>query len=175
MSHYVEDSFLNRFGGPTHLSESFSNTSLTNIFERFNELHSSRQRQKLYRYDTLRQEFLKIIESNLRWDPLNDDPDSGIHLTKLSNRGNQEYIALMRLQPKAYKTDSSVSPDMEILYHCLLGSVVFVYVYKMKPLSIGRYITIKGNTHYSIKCTSYDQPTYLLLRIREKVNKASFV
>lgn len=173
MSEKDEDLFIDRFGDPLYISDSFLHSDRTNLCDKFNFMHQSRQRMNNLEYDIIRQQFIKLISyQTLRWEPVEGNTGDGIDVCGLSRRGDYENVAFMRLQPKSSKTSRLVPDNVEMLFHCVLGSVALFSGGRCRCLSKGNYITIRERWDYSIKCISHDQPSYLIFRLRNQKRKA---
>lgn len=162
----TKDHLRYRFGNPPHYKDSFLGINRCQLFDKIYEYDSMKILNQLIDKDVSRQQFLKLVKrKGLEWVEADENSDLGAHISVLFHIDDQEYLAYMRLQPSAMRTERVVPDKVEMAFHCLFGQVEFRYQGRLKQLLIGSYITIRPRTIYSIKNLSDDQPSYLLFRL----------
>lgn len=158
-----------RFGEPDYYEETFR--GLENLLDEFQALE--RDRGKMTdAYEVARQRFLKLLnKKRLIWEPSNADLDLNVDISRIYGRDKDEFIAIMRIQPRGFRGERLVPVGVEIVFHMLLGRVIFNHRRRIKQMSRGQHICIGPKATYSIRCPDEDQPAYLVFKVTKKTPK----
>lgn len=163
----LDNNLENRFGFPDYYENIFCGFS--DIIQEFEALDGEKGKMT-DNYEIARQRFLKLLnKKRMIWEPSNEELDLNVDISRIYHKDRHEYLAFMRIQPRGFRGERMVPIGVEMVFHVLLGKVIFNNKKRIRQMSKGSYVNIKAKTTYSIRCPDEDQPAYLIFRV---VNKA---
>lgn len=163
------ESLYCRFGNPEHYIDFFvyelDQTNMSQVFKKF---HANRGKSD--NYEASRQSFLRLLsQDKMFWSRTNEEIDLNVDICRIYRRDETEYIAYMRIKPGGFRAERVVSEGTEMVFHLLIGSVVFTQRGKVRNMTRGNSVTVQPKTTYSLRCMiQCDQPAILLFRIQKK-------
>lgn len=154
-----------RFGTPAYYQDCFSDIDRSSIEEDFKKFNSDRHKST-DSYEIRRQQFLKLLGQNkMIWYPTNGDLDLFVEVSRIYRRDRREFLAFMRIQPSGFRAERLVPAGVEIVFHVLIGRVIFAHRRRIRTMNKGNSITVAPRSTYSIRCLTDDQPAYLIFRV----------
>lgn len=157
---------LSRFGSSTNYYDRFVyDMDTSNVSRDFKDFHS--KKVKSDHYEASRQKFLQLLRQNrMRWLKTNQDYDHLVDISRIYRRDRAEYIAFMRIQPNGFRAERKVNQRTVIIFHVLMGNIVFTISGKPRNMQRGNFTTVAPNRSYNIRCNSPDQEAILIFRIQ---------
>lgn len=159
-----------RFGAPVYFEDSFRDLDRSNLREDFTNFHGRKHKELQSpppdAYEVARQRFLKLLgQHKMIWQPTNKELDLDVEVSRIYCYDRYEYLAFMRIQPRGFRGERVVPAGIELVFHVLIGNVVFTNKKKIRKMSRGHRTTISSKASYSIRCLNEDQPAYLIFRV----------
>lgn len=166
-----------RFGAPVYFEDSFHDMERLSLREDFSKFNDKRRRGvsglPTDAYEVARQRFLKLLgKHKLMWQSTNEELDLDVEVSRIYCHDRHEYLAFMRIQPRGFRGERVVPAGIEMVFHVLIGQVVFTNKKRIRRMSRGQYTTVMSRSPYSIRCLNEDQPAYLIFRIMNHSDRA---
>lgn len=167
------DTLQSRFGSAIYFEDSFHELDRSNMSKSFQEFHNDKQ--KVDKYEIKRQNFLKLLDSGnrMRWHSTNQDYDMNVDISRIYRRDREEYVAFMRIQPDGFRAERMIPAGVEIIFHVIMGSVLFQNKARIRTMQRGHYTLVQPKSSYSIRCQTKDQPSILIFQIKKKKQSTS--
>lgn len=160
----VPNEFIERFGSPAYFRDSFRGIEYSDLDSEFSKLDQARGKQ-CEQYEATRQHFLRLLgRDRLIWHPTDLKYDLNVHISRICRRDQEDYVAFMRIRPQGYRSERSVPPGTEIVFHLLYGQVIFNYRKRGCVMKKGSHRVVQARSTYSIRCC-YHETAYFIFRI----------
>lgn len=104
------------------------------------------------KYNVAREVFLRRLDrSRMTWHPTDQNHDTNVEVSRIFTRNPHEYLVLMRVRPRGFRAPRKVASDVKLVFHLILGSVVFNCRDKDRVLERGDCISVPPKGRYAIK------------------------
>lgn len=158
-----------RYGAPAYFEDSFRDLDRSELREDFTNFHTKKVKgsnQSVDDYEASRQKFLRLLgQHKMMWQSTNEELDLDVDTSRIYCHDRNEYLAFMRIKPRGFRGQRLVPAGVELLFHVLIGTVIFVNKKRARTMTRGHHTTVLARTSYSIRCPSENQPAYLIFRM----------
>lgn len=163
----VPNGYIERFGSPAYFKDFFRGIEYSDLNREFSKLDQAKGRHS-EQYEATRQHFLRLLGHNrMVWHPTDTQYDVDVDISRICRRNENDYVAFMRIKPQGYRSERSVPPGTEIVYHLLFGQVIFTHRKRSFVVKKGSYRVVQARSTYSIRCCDYETAYFIFHIVKQ--------